>query len=454
VTVAETFAVRPETDSGGWKKTPDDQIRLQARQLPMARVRISLTDATTGESLQSFGAIYREDSNGRVPRVHRWYYKDGTAIEQLLELPSNGLTTFRFKIMEPYYARQEVEARLGPGADQAIQLVAESGQGFEGQVIGPDGAPLANAMVFWGTQRRMRGEWDWSPFRPEQIPDAALSDESGNFKLPGFVDQVTVWHPQTSPITLASSQARKIQLRPRASVKGRLVDATGQPLASKTILLDNLVETETDEGGRFVFASVEAGVHRLIPKEQSENYQLSTGIQLSPGETLELEIQQEEPERNLELFSGGRRLAKETRGWVVGLDQVYTLQGFRVRDGVVKVRGNQGRALVYSNQGMSTVFNLADDSSRVELGSLSLEVIAPPDRRVSLLPDFIADANKFARDLIKSRWQKVPTSGRLTYSNLPPGRYEIHTVEEGRVSSVEVREATQEIEVLQEQSSD
>ena len=66
------------------------------------------------------------------------------------------------------------------------------------------------------------------------------------------------------------------QLVSVASIKGKIVDTNGNPVAGRVVALHSLLQvTTTNANGEFMFANVEAGSHKLIMTDYTDVSQVT-----------------------------------------------------------------------------------------------------------------------------------------------------------------------------------
>ncbi|MSR63414.1 MAG: hypothetical protein EXS08_13305 [Planctomycetes bacterium] len=296
---------------------------------------------------------------------------------------------------------------------------------LRGQVVDPDGAPVANAFVYFGGQARARGDEPFKPFRPGRILDGARSGADGWFELRGEGCEVTAGHERFSSVTLDAVRASRIVLGARGALRGRLVDASGRALADRLLRLDQRKDgppSTTDAAGRFAFERLEAGAHAVWLEGQ-----VLVGVRLEAGEERELDLTVPALGTLELLLPPGATLAPdEVRGVLVGREDVFGFYhefapGSAPDMLLVPHSVLPGRYWLASSQGVVAPLTLAPGATRIEfeLGGAVLRVRSTQRVNIQVVP---ADADPFLRLAAARGYVKVvrETEGRFRVS---PGRY-------------------------------
>lgn len=160
---------------------------------------------------------------------------------------------------------------LAPGKDlDDLELVMRAGAVVAGQVVGPDGKPVAGAQV--EVERSTPG----GVFLPP-----ARSDGDGRYRLEGLEPGPRVLaathssHPKAvKDLDVQAGENRlDFQLGGGHDVSGRVVDSAGQPVEGATLLLQfadwrNLPQARSGADGGFRFPGVGEGVYALSAERQ------------------------------------------------------------------------------------------------------------------------------------------------------------------------------------------
>ncbi len=129
---------------------------------------------------------------------------------------------------------------IGVGAGETeAKLTLVAGAPVVGRVVDPSGSPIAGARV------RFSGASDWSQQGSDRH-DAALTDKQGGFEIAAmpagtfrFVASHPAYAPGSSPMITLDGTTRRdaitITLAPGAKVRGRVVDAAKQGVASARV---------------------------------------------------------------------------------------------------------------------------------------------------------------------------------------------------------------------------
>ncbi len=423
---------------GRWLDLPASDVLFQVAEAPTAEVRVRAVVQETGANVLDFACVVRRVSDGLVlPSV---VAQAGFAACKLPFHPRWVPDEFDVSIEDEKLGRASTRVRLQAGERRGVELLFHASIGLEGQVVDPSGAPVAGALVFSGTQIRLRGDEPFKPFRPERVEDGARTDASGWFAIEAAERYVSVWHERWSPKTVKREEAALVRLEPRARIQGRLLERDGRAWAGVEVVLDRERKALTDEAGRFAFEDVEAGVRGLrLPSKRTMS------ITVSSGETVEVELGAEERlDVALELQRGGRPWLEGIGGVLVGVESAGELFEFETSDGVLRVHdASPGHYVLLSGSGVVASADLSRPHGVLELGTTPLTVRAGSGTRLYLVP---AGANELV-ELMAGRVaaRTVPAEGVLEYGGLPPGRYGVGIDRRGVQAEVEIADRPVEI---------
>jgi hypothetical protein len=108
------------------------------------------------------------------------------------------------------------------------------------------------------------------------------------------VPAVSAAQPVSSAGTPASSGIVDVRLDERGAVRGRLLDASGQGLADRPVVLQQAGGTvsrvQTDSGGGFVLQRVSGGVHQLTAGDGTVTCRVWTHAAAPPSATDQLTV--------------------------------------------------------------------------------------------------------------------------------------------------------------------
>jgi uncharacterized GH25 family protein len=154
------------------------------------------------------------------------------------------------------------------GATARLTITMHRGYAISGRVIDEDGKPIAKARVTVGDARR----FDWSSFaaRDDQDPNAAITDDKGQFRIAAAAPGTHTLHASDGEHAPARSAPVKVDGRPVSGVEirmkaggvlaGTVVDATDKPVAFATVRIagagDQMMQVDarqatTDQQGTF-----------------------------------------------------------------------------------------------------------------------------------------------------------------------------------------------------------
>jgi RNA polymerase sigma-70 factor (ECF subfamily) len=409
------------TGSGAWHELPAKNVDFTVDVVPTGTLRISVRNKETGEQLPRFVAEVGRDGEQAV-RLQT----QEPVVSLPVEIPPDELHRFTVRVLEPLWAKTtvKVDARIDQTVD--VELEVDPGLGLRGLVVDASGTPLENAFVYWGDVEEMRPD-PMSGFDPTHVLGGVRSDASGWFQLPGESSPertgVTVWHEQHSSVTVAAAEATFVQLPPRGSIRGRLLDDEGRPLAGRTLHLDRRREVESDANGEFVIDNVAAGLHGLFTRLEDKTWYV--GVQVTAGEQIAFE-RKPGIETTIELRSGGEPFGEKVGGVLIGLTNPFRVAEWGSRGEPMK-RDDlpRGRHLLLSMTGLICEFDVESPRSSAELGDSDLTVAAEPGTRLFLVPEAYA-ANKAVGFMADHTARRVPASGELVFAPMNDGRYELH----------------------------
>jgi RNA polymerase sigma-70 factor (ECF subfamily) len=439
VFVTRSVGVRPEAEMGEWYDTPSVEIALTAARVPTATVSLRVLDETTGEYLPGFEGVIRARSiASRGEDEEHWaeeFLANGTGRAEMLFELEGGPGTFDVTLRQPPWASAERELVVSGGTHQDVVLSVRSEGGFEGRVTDTFGQPVEGALVFWGSQLRMRDRQATSrAFVPERVQDAVTTDAGGLFRLPGRAEEVSVWHAELSPATALVADAGEIELPSRGSVRGRVLNEHGVAVAGNAVL-DRTREVALAADGTFEIANVEAGPHGLtLPGERSGT------VVVPAGDSIEVDVDWI-GDVTVEMTSGGVPYPTEEEvfgGVVFGAGEFH----------LVREWGNRGSGTsftlhnaipdtytIISRSGRIASFEVSGKTATVELGDADLTVRARPGRRIYVIP---AGALEPIPHWAVKMAIEVPEGGEVVWSPLGTGSWQVGTPDEGVLATVEV----------------
>ncbi|MBK7874181.1 MAG: sigma-70 family RNA polymerase sigma factor [Planctomycetes bacterium] len=172
------------------------------------------------------------------------------------------------------------EVRGEPDATQECVLVLLGpGGALEGTVRDPGGAPIANARVLAGATLAGYGARIANPLESAQVAPrrVVLTDDEGHYLLDGLApgsNAVRVLasgfpeYASTLVVAVGAATALDVTLTPAARLAGRVLDASGAPVAGCRVQLERWNEagyarTDTDALGCFAIEGLAAGTPTL-----------------------------------------------------------------------------------------------------------------------------------------------------------------------------------------------
>jgi hypothetical protein len=298
---------------------------------PGVRITGRLTDRSTGRPVA--GQVYYfasldnpNNKKATLPEVVRTVGEDGSF--DLVVLPGRGIvaarawgyrylvslgaekikikTIFEGMLFEtqPSFCQHFMYNRLAevnPAAGARslkVDLEVDTGRTVSGEVIGPEGKPLAGALAF-GLRFNEHGPF-WEPGPQESARFTAYGMQRGKPRKILFIHQA-----KRLAGALVTEGAEKgpvaVKLQPWAVVSGRLVDAEGQPRAGVALgiryggstgpdVLGSLQgDFQTGKDGRFRIEGLAPGFKYTLPVGlQAEGGRVFRDLTLKAGETRQL----------------------------------------------------------------------------------------------------------------------------------------------------------------------
>ncbi len=160
-------------------------------------------------------------------------------------------------------------------AEEPVRIVLKAASAVEGRVVGPDGEPLANVVVFVSPADPMSMAALGAASMSQPVP--ASSGADGSFRIenvaPGTIDlyAMTVGRQQAQLKNLEVQPGKdltglEIVLAPGAVVEGRVLSATGKPVAGAEVNVmspDNAFSATSDGDGHYRLEGISPGVHLI-----------------------------------------------------------------------------------------------------------------------------------------------------------------------------------------------
>lgn len=405
---------------------PAEDLRLVLLRRPVATVEVVLADLDQGERVPAFAVDLHA---GDAPPV-RVVAEGGTARARI-RLPQAADCPVRAVLVEPSPPRSvEARTRASDGEEVRLPLALRRSDVVRGRVVGPDGNPVAGALVFLGSHLRARGDEPAKPFRPERVRDGVRTGADGAYELRGEGTVVTAWHESHSAATCRLADAWRLTLPARGSVRGRVLDGSGAPVPSAPVQLgfdrpkDARHAAATDGLGRFSLEDVESGVALLRWGEGR-----FTAVRVAPGGATEVELVAGLEEVRLAWPGPGD---PPEDAFLIGTGDVAPFVPLKPEGAVLVGRGvPRGAYHLLARGGVVARATIDGPEAAVERGSGTLVVRtragAPPNARprVFVRP---AAASPLV-DRLAARATTVPAGedGVSRFERLLPGRYAVGT---------------------------
>jgi hypothetical protein len=312
-------------------------------------------------------------------------------------------------------------------------------------VVEPGGVPVADALVFFGLQERLRGDEPFKPFDPERVPDAARTGPDGRFELTGTGERLTAWHAGYGPVTVASEPFaqgadERIELPAPGKLRGRIVDRSRIPRESVLVVLDRSESQVTDANGRFAFEGVAPGVRGLmlqppVASDGSSEKPWYIGVLVEPGQDVELELGADRMDVLLELAGSDEPTIEE--GLLLGLDAVAGFHELELSAGRSTVEGAlPGSYLLLDPGGPVAFVTLEGPLAEARCGTADLTVVGSPGARVFLAPESGSELVDLLCARVAAR--SIPADGELVFERIPEGDWAVAAQGRGRLATVSV----------------
>ncbi len=280
------------------------------------------------------------------------------------------------------------------GSESERDFTIQRGMPLRGVVLAPDGSPAVGAQVRWRHQKPRRGGRSWQP-EPVTIPSpgdlepVAVTDAEGRFEHPGLGPAEAHWvilaHTEAScseAVVVSDFDkpvALTLRLKGPGTLRGRVVDARGQPLPRLTVRLDaegagTVAIGMTDEHGAFEFDALAPATYQVNAMARVDRRWRTVGSSAKvplepPNEPAAIVINAVIPASGDSPWP--RRTPAAKRLAITGT--VLAPDGTRVDSGIVRVKVEGGR-------GASGAILRGAFEAQVGGSSLSFEVNDARDR--------------------------------------------------------------------------
>ncbi|MDG3004737.1 M56 family metallopeptidase [Paludisphaera mucosa] len=234
-------------------------------------------------------------------------YRRGTGVETIPGLKwqsvESGLVDTLTDIFKPYEYHGVAGVDPKPGdAEITCEILLDRGRSVPGRVVGPDGSPLAGAVVL--------GDEDYIFDRgPEPQPSADFVVAT---LVPNAPRTVTAYHAEKNlagSLVVGPDEVGPVvlKLEPQGEVTGRLIDAAGLPVAGWQIMHGNPQSSKPSDAGGGAVVATTAGdgrfrIPRIVPgrsytftvwslrpnPQHPRNVTLVEGLIVPSGETKDL----------------------------------------------------------------------------------------------------------------------------------------------------------------------
>jgi RNA polymerase sigma-70 factor (ECF subfamily) len=435
VTVLRSPAFEPRTEASREVPLPAEGLEFVVDRRPTATLVVTAFDLDEAKAVADFTCGF----GGHDVRTQPQRSVDGKVAAEVRLASAAGDTVKVTVDARGVTASRDVAVRENERVEVRVEL--RRNDAVAGRVVDASGAPLANALVFFGEEDVARGDEPFKPFDEKRVKDGVRTGADGRFELRGKGRWITVWHPEASLVTLPVARAADVVLPARGGIRGVLRGADGAPLAETKVFLDRVRETTTDAEGRFAFDKVEAGTRGLsLTGGKPKGY---VAVRVTPGETADVEMRP--GLASVRITWPGRT----SFGRFVGLLPLGVTGSLAIgqpTDGaIVAADVLPGRYLLMLDGGAIATVDVAGPETTAVVGTGEVVVRAKPKTRVYVVP---ADSGYLAR-LMGGRMAGagVPADGVQHFTGLAPGRYEIGVERDGVRTVVDVRDGAVEVAI-------
>jgi RNA polymerase sigma factor (sigma-70 family) len=425
------YSFTPELWEGRWVDLPEENLLFTASRRPSGLVVVNAVDESTGCHLSGFTCSFWSAQTKN-------YYQSSTKTELLEKrLPVHVGNQVDFQASFSHASltediRQTFTLHSGELKELTFSVPKTHNVEIRGRVVDSSGWPVEGALVYLGTQVRMRGDEPFKPFRVGRIKDGTRTDDRGDFTLPGWARTVTVWHDDYSPVTVPATGAKRIEIPARGAIEGWLVGEAGVEVG-----LDRDRKAIVDEQGRFFFDRVVAGMRGIVLP--GKRY---VAVAVEPGETARVEMTGLLPEVHLELRAGGE-VWREPPGWLalVGLGDLSTTHFIKQKEPgpLPPLKGVlPGKYLSITRTGQMASVDVDGPLAVADFGRAMVTVRTRKGGRVFIRP---AGVHELAALLSVRQIGKpaLPSTG-VSFGPLPAGRYDVGIEGKGTFATIDLGE--------------
>jgi hypothetical protein len=371
-----SYVPDPERGLERWIDAPAEDVDFVALRVPTAHLAVRVLDLATRRSLEDFTVVCRGGDVG-----HHQRRAEGGVVGFELAMwrpgwPTPRGSTLTLTLLLPQTdAVVQREIHLLPGERREVELVIPSAGVASGWVVDAAGRPIEGALVFFGDETAGRGDEPFSGFDPARV-SGVRSAEDGWFELPGSGSEVSAWHPTFTSKTVLREESARLMLDGRGRIRGRLLDAPGEPIAGAAVRLDKRESVTSAGDGSFVFAAVEGGLRGLQLPDRRR-----LAVRVEPGEETAVEID-EALDVDVTLTPPP---AEVDAGLLIGTGAVSSVTEVKLREGRFLAKSIlPGRYCLLTARGPLVEFDVAGPIASAALGRSMLTVRANPGERLGL----------------------------------------------------------------------
>jgi hypothetical protein len=364
--------------------------------------------------LAGFGCVFTSVS-GDGP--HAYATTPGELLELELALPGARPHLYEVALVDRRVAVAPLRVELAPGERRELVFEYDDPGVVRGRVVDARGAPVADALVFFGAVERLRGDEPFKPYRVDRVADGVRTGADGRYELRGRGHRVTAWKAGHGSASAPRESCARLALSDPGSIRGVVRGPQGAPLAGAAVLLDREQRAVTDPSGRFAIEGVEPGVRGL---DLGDRDWIAVGVR--PGEETRFELDASTffPSVALELRGPPAAVARARRAMLLPLADAGPARVAECADGSCDVeRLSPGRYQLVLDTGAVAEVQVTGVRERVELGSATLELRGEPGLRVHVVPEGASDLLELLCARVAA--QRIGPDGGAVFTGLAHG---------------------------------
>jgi uncharacterized GH25 family protein len=212
-----------------------------------------------------------------------------------------------------YLRGKQVTVEVAAEGSSGLVITLERGGSISGRVLGPDGKPVAGALVQPSISFTTSEEWNEAS---ETIADVSLrTDSEGRYRLEGLPPHRSYLVRASSP-NFAPASSKAISVGPRqdvrdvnvtltlgGAIRGLVADAKGKPIRGAKVQAEEETEdgqaivytssdaigkfATTDLEGKYTLSPLKAGVYKVRSRARDHTSSTREKVKVAQGSTVE-----------------------------------------------------------------------------------------------------------------------------------------------------------------------